>query len=376
MGLEFDDRNHRLGAVCQPGRGTWFRVWAPRPRSIELVLEGDSPAAEATVPLERDSEGYACHFALGVTPGARYLYRLTNARGEVSLRPDPASRYQPEGVHSASQVTLARGPSHFAGPSWRDYIFYELHVGTFCSEGSFDAVARGLERLQRLGISALELMPVAQFPGTRNWGYDGAYPFAAQNSYGGPDRLHALVEALHARGMAAVLDVVYNHLGPEGNYLAEFGPYFTDRYSTPWGKALNFDGADSGPVRRYFLENALYWLDEMGFDALRLDAIHGIVDTSACPFLAELADTVAALAEHRGRNLYLVAESDLYDVRVLRPTVTGGFGTTAQWSDDLHHALHARLSGERQGYYADFGSTAALATALNDNYVFSGQYSH
>jgi len=364
------------GAHFQLGDGTRFRVWAPRPRALELELTLAPGGDVRVLPLDRDGGGYAEVLVPEAAPGTRYRYRLLTADGAWISRPDPASRFQPEGVHGPSEVIAPHGVGVAApGRDWNEYVFYEAHIGTFTRAGTFAAAAAELPRLAALGITAFELMPVAQFPGGRNWGYDGVYPFAAQNTYGGPAALAALVAACHRASLAAVLDVVDNHLGPEGNYCAGFGPYFTSRYRTPWGDALNFDGPDSEPVRRFFLDNALYWLDEVGFDALRLDAIHGIFDQSAYPFLAELADTVAALAARRSRKLYLIAESDLNDVRALRPTADGGLGMPAQWSDDFHHALHARLTGERQGYYADFGGIGAVAAAVRDNFVYRGQYS-
>ena len=253
------------------------------------------------------------------------------------------------------------------------YIQYELHVGTYTPEGTFDAVIPRLDSLVELGMTAVELMPVAQFPGRRNWGYDGVFPFAAQESYGGPEGLKRLVDACHLRGLAVVLDVVYNHLGPEGNYLSDFGPYFSDRYRTPWGSAVNFDGPFSDEVRRFFQENALYWLREFHVDALRLDAIHGIMDFSASPFLSELAGAVRDLREEENRMAYLIPESDLNDARIVTPREEGGYGLDAQWSDDFHHALHTLLTGERDGYYGDFGGIGHMARAFTDGFVYSGQ---
>jgi maltooligosyltrehalose trehalohydrolase len=248
-------------------------------------------------------------------------------------------------------------------------------VGTFTPEGSFDAVIPHLQELEALGITTIEIMPVAQFPGSRNWGYDGVFPFAPQNTYGGPIGLQRLVNAAHATGLAVALDVVYNHLGPEGNYLGAYAPYFTDRYRTPWGKALNFDGAGSDEVRRFFLENALYWLENYHVDALRLDAIHGIFDFSALPFLAELKSTAADLSRRLGRQIHLIAESDLNDSRVILPGERGGYGMDAQWSDDFHHSVHTLLTGETNGYYRDFGRISHLAQTLREGWCYSGQYS-
>ncbi len=254
-------------------------------------------------------------------------------------------------------------------------MLYEIHVGAFTPEGTFDAAIPRLDLLKDLGVTALEIMPVAQFPGSRNWGYDGVYPYAVQHSYGGPDGLKRLVNACHRRGLAVVLDVVYNHLGPEGNYLADFGPYFTDRYKTPWGSALNFDGPFSDPVREYFIENALTWLREFHMDALRLDAIHGIVEFGARPFLAQLSRAVRKEAVRLNRPFYLIAESDLNDRRTVTPLEEGGAGLDAQWSDDFHHSLHALLTGEQGGYYRDFGRLEDLAIATSEGFVYSGRYS-
>jgi len=358
-----------LGASYLGGGRCRFLVWAPRARKVEVHLFAPQ---ERVAALEKKPHGYFEAVVEGVEPGSLYKYRL----GGTRERPDPASRHQPQGVHGPSQVVELPGPG--SGSGWRGLplerlVFYELHVGTFTPEGTFDAVIPHLDELKELGITAIELMPVAQFPGERNWGYDGVFPFAVQNSYGGPEGLQRLVRACHERGLAAVLDVVYNHLGPEGNCLGDFGPYFTDRYRTPWGLALNFDGPGNREVRRYFIENALTWFSAHEFDALRLDAIHGIFDQSARPFLAELAGAVRARARALGRPLYLIPESDLNDVRVLEARERGGFGHDAQWNDDFHHALHALLTGERNGYYQDFGEVAHLAQAFREGFVLSGQ---
>jgi maltooligosyltrehalose trehalohydrolase len=293
-------------------------------------------------------------------------------------RPDPASRLQPEDVHGPSEVVDARftwGESCWWGLPLREYIIYELHVGTFTPDGTFDAIIPHLPDLKALGITAVELMPVAQFPGTRNWGYDGVFPFAVQRSYGGPQGLKRLVDACHQLGLAVVLDVVYNHLGPEGNYLRDFGPYFTERYRTPWGAALNFDGPYSDDVRRFFIENALFWVTEFRIDALRLDAIHAILDHSAVPFLEELGQALHARAEQLNRRLYAIAESALNDTRIIRPRELGGFGLDAQWNDDFHHALRAVLTGDANGYYQDFGELQQLAKAFREGFIYTGEYS-
>jgi len=250
-----------------------------------------------------------------------------------------------------------------------------LHVGTYTAEGSFDAVIAHLPELAALGVTIIELMPVAQFPGSRNWGYDGVFPFAPQNSYGGPEGLQRLVNAAHQHGLAVALDVVYNHLGPEGNYLGEYGPYFTSRYQSPWGQAINFDGEASDEVRRFFIDNALYWLKEYHFDALRLDAVHGIFDFSALHFLAELKAAVTTLSSRLGRKIHVIAESDLNDSRLILPGERGGYALDAQWSDDFHHSVHTLLTKERNGYYEDFGTLSHLAETLRDGWYYHGQYS-
>jgi maltooligosyltrehalose trehalohydrolase len=254
-------------------------------------------------------------------------------------------------------------------------VMYEIHVGTFTAEGTFGDIVPRLRELKELGVNAIALMPVAQFPGARNWGYDGAYPYAVQDSYGGPDALKHLMNECHREGIAVVLDVVYNHLGPEGNYLSEFGPYFTERYQTPWGPAVNVDGPHSDEVRNFFIENALFWFREYHVDALRLDAIHAIHDMSAVPFLKMLAEQVYRFSQSDGRERYLIAESDLADATVLRPHDEWGYGFHAQWCDDLHHCTHTLLTGEQQGYYEDFGRPEDLMKCLQQGYVYTGQFS-
>jgi maltooligosyltrehalose trehalohydrolase len=254
-------------------------------------------------------------------------------------------------------------------------VVYELHIGTFTPKGTFDSAIDKLDELARLGITHIQLMPVAEFSGERGWGYDGTFIYAPHHAYGGPDGLKWFVNACHSRGLSVLLDLVYNHLGPAGNNLARFGPYFTDRYATPWGQAINFDGPDSDEVRRFFIENGLMWLRDYHFDGLRLDAVHAIIDTSAIHFLEQLASEVAALQAQVGRHLVLIAESDLNDPRVIQPQAIGGYGIHAQWNDDFHHALHSVLTGERDGYYVDFGSLSDLAKALKQVFVNDGRYS-
>ncbi len=361
-----------LGATPISG-GRWnFSVWAPRHERLELHLPGEHAASR---PMQRDALGYHSIVADDVQAGAKYLYGFGNSQE----RPDPASRRQPEGVHGPSELVDLRNfewtDGNWKGVPLEDSVFYELHVGTFTREGTFDAVRAALDQLAALGVTTIELMPIAQFPGNRNWGYDGVYPFAVQSSYGTPRDLQVLVNAAHSRGVAVALDVVYNHLGPEGNYLGQYGPYFTDHYKTPWGAALNFDGPNSDEVRHFFIQNALYWLENFHIDALRLDAIHGIFDASAIPFLAELSKAADALAARTGRIISLVAESDLNDARVLRCRCQGGFEMPSQWSDDFHHSVHTLLTGERSGYYEDFGDIQHLAGTLKQGWYYAGQYS-
>ncbi len=369
--MAVSDRNLSLGATYLGDGQCRFLVWAPDAERVQLHFVAPM---ERLVPLERRERGYHEGVVQGVEPGALYFYRLE----EDKERPDPASRFQPEDVHGPSQVISTAFPwqdGNWPGLPLEQYILYELHVGTFTPEGTFDAAIPYLDYLRRLGITAVEIMPVAQFPGSRNWGYDGVFPFAVQGSYGGAEGLKRLVDGCHRHGLAVVLDVVYNHLGPEGNYLPDYGPYFTDRYRTPWGLALNFDGPHSDEVRRYFLENALYWIRDFHLDALRLDAVHAIHDRSARPFLQELVEAVHQEAGRLGHPIHVIAESDLNDARLILPPELCGYGLDAQWSDDLHHALHVLLTGETSGYYRDFGHVDQLAKALREGYTFTGEYS-
>jgi maltooligosyltrehalose trehalohydrolase len=361
---------HHLGATPLSDGSCSFRVWAPRARRVEVKL-GDRGRIETLAPA---GHGYHAALLKHVEPGTPYTFRLD---GELE-RPDPSARLQSDGVHGPSRVVDLGHDWQDAG--WRGvplqaYVIYELHVGAFSRAGTFAGIVPELRRLKELGVTAIELMPVAQFPGRRNWGYDGVYPFAVQDSYGGPKGLQQLVDECHRAGLAVVLDVVYNHLGPEGNYLADFGPYFTDRYRTPWGSALNFDGPESEGVRTFFLQNALMWMEDFHIDALRLDAAHAIVDRSALPFLEELADTVHRRGEALGRRLYLIAESDLNDARMVRPSALGGHGLDGMWCDDFHHAAHVLLTGEKAGYYADYGGIEPLAEAFRSGMTNPGGYS-
>jgi maltooligosyltrehalose trehalohydrolase len=361
----------RLGAALLGEGLCRFYVWAPFARHVEVHILSSQ---EIVKPLERLAKGYHEVILSGVEAGSLYMYCLD---GEKE-RPDPASKYQPQGVHGPSEVTDSHFPwedGGWSGVPLKDYVIYELHVGAYTAEGNFEAIIPHLEELKGLGVTAIELMPVGQFPGSRNWGYDGVYPFAVQNSYGGPQALKRLVNACHLQGLAVVLDVVYNHLGPEGNYLWDFGPYFTDRYRTLWGSSINFDGPQSDEVRRFFVDNALYWVRDFHVDALRLDAVHAILDFSAKPFLQELAAAVHEEADALGRRIFLMPESALNDAKVIRSPELGGYGLDAQWNDDFHHALRTLVTGDRSGYYVDFGRMEHLAKALREGYVYSGQYS-
>jgi maltooligosyltrehalose trehalohydrolase len=362
--------NVRPGATPLGALGTEFHVWAPRARRIDVSLVDTGEQ----VALCEASAGWFS----GVLPcgsGARYRYVLDG----TAERPDPASRFQPEGVHGPSAVV------RFGDHEWRDAgfepvplrdaVLYELHVATFTPAGTFAAAVAELDDLASLGITAIEVMPVAQFPGSHNWGYDGVFPFAVQNTYGGPGAFQHFVDECHGRGLAVILDVVYNHLGPEGNVLPDFAPYLTDRYLTPWGPAVNLDGPGSDGVRHYLIANALQWFEDFHVDGLRLDAVHELIDRSARPFLSELAATVHDHAETTGRANWLIAESADNDPRVVSEPAVGGLGLHAQWNDDFHHAVHVALTGERSGYYGDYSGAADVARAMDQGFVYQGQYS-
>jgi maltooligosyltrehalose trehalohydrolase len=345
------------GAAVGPDGAVQFAVWAPYAERVTVrIVSGVRPGEWSLAP---GAHGVWEAVVEGVGAGADYLFRLTGRHGTLE-RPDPVSRHQPDGVHGPSRVVDPRGFSwsdaEWRAPAMADLILYELHVGTFTPAGTFDAAVEDLPRLRDLGINALELMPVAEFPGGRNWGYDGVYLYAPQSTYGGPDGLRRLVDAAHAIGIAVVLDVVYNHVGPEGSYLGDFGPYFTDRYRTPWGPAVNFDGPDSDEVRRWVVDNARYWVEEFHLDGLRLDAVHAIYDSSPVHIVAE----IAAAAGDR----WIIVETDTRDAGLVRERDAGGFGATAKWSDDFHHALHVALTGEHTGYYAGYHGLDDLATTL------------
>lgn len=353
-------------------QGCEFRAWAPHAREVRLRLLGGDGIAARELLMERADEGHFVAHA-SVRPGDRYFYVVD----QHQPAPDPVSRLLPLGVHGPTEIV---DPQDFAwsDASWRglqlqEYVIYELHVGTFTPQGTFDAAIEKLPYLKRLGITVLELMPVAAFPGAHNWGYDGVSPYAVQASYGGPEGLRRLVNAAHALGLGVILDVVYNHLGNEGNYLRLFGPYFTSIHRTPWGEAVNYDQDGSEGVRRYVIENALYWVREFHLDGLRLDAVQTIRDESSPHILAEIAENVSELAQHLGRRVCVMAETDENDAKLVRPQPDGGYGLDAVWSDDFHHAVHAFFTGERKGYYQDFGGSEQIARALNEGFVFQGE---
>lgn len=349
-----------------------FSVWAPEKESMQLLI---THPFESRITMVKDYQGYFSYRLEDTLPGCRYLFCPDN--GEHTF-PDPASDFQPDGVHGPSEVidhsAFRWSDSEWKGVPFRELIFYELHVGTFTTEGTFEAIIPRLDELAETGINAIELMPVCQFPGNRNWGYDGVYPYSVQNSYGGPQALKRLVNACHQKGIAIFLDVVYNHLGPEGNYLSCYGPYFTDQYSTPWGHALNFDGPWSDGVKDFFSDNPLHWFRNYHIDGLRLDAIHAIFDSGAKNFWEVLSEKVTFLQQQLGRVFYLVAECDYNSPKVVRPTECGGLGFDAQWLDDFHHALYVLLDEKGRDRYIDFGRMEQLAKAYTDGFVHSGEY--
>ncbi|GAB2678260.1 malto-oligosyltrehalose trehalohydrolase [Kribbella swartbergensis] len=345
-----------------------FRVWAPDASSVDLVLrDGRLPMHQAGAWWEREvaEAGHGTDYAFSVD-------------GSEPL-PDPRSPWQPDGVHGFSRVfdeDLFRWTdSEWTGRDVRGSVFYELHIGTFTPEGTLEAAAEHLDHLVTLGVEVVSLMPVAAFPGRHGWGYDGVHLYAVHEPYGGPEALQRFVSRCHKVGLAVCLDVVYNHLGPSGNRLAEFGPYFTDRHTTPWGPAVNLDDTGSNEVRRWICDNALRWFRSFHIDALRLDAVHALADDSPTHLLAQLSSETGELSKELGRPLGLVAESDLNDPRMVEPVDEGGLGMTAQWSDDFHHALHTLLTGERAGYYVDFGEPGVFAKTLTQVFLHDGSYS-
>ncbi|WP_175517290.1 malto-oligosyltrehalose trehalohydrolase [Planctomicrobium piriforme] len=360
-----------MGALRQPDGSVEWTLWAPLTKQVTLVVWRE---AERQSQVMTGCEGYHRARLTNLPDGTRYAYQVDGQQ-----YPDPASRSQPDGVHEPSAVY---SPERF---EWHDaewqgvprdeLVIYELHVGTFTPQGTFDAVIPRLPALKELGVTAIEIMPVGQFPGGRNWGYDGVLPYAAQNTYGGPAGLQRLVDAAHQAGLAVLLDVVYNHFGPEGNYLSKFGPYFTHAYHTPWGDAVNFDGPDSDPVRQYVIDNACMWVRDFHCDGLRLDAVHAIYDFGARPLLAEISAAVQAIAKEQTRPVHVIAESDQNDPRLIDPPEKYGFGLTGVWADEFHHCVRALLAGDNQGYFQAFGSIDDLAQAYERVFVYDGRYS-
>lgn len=348
-----------------------MRVWAPLANSVSLHIE----ESDTVLPLQQEGMGYWHLTTAVLQQGMKYGFMLD---AQKSL-PDPASLLQAEGVHGLSTAIDVKQfhwtDEHWQNPGLNEYMIYEVHTGTFTSEGTFSAIEAKLNYLIELGITAIEIMPVAQFPGERNWGYDGVFPFAVQQSYGGPHGLQQLVNTCHQKGLAVILDVVYNHMGPEGNYLGQYGPYFTEKYHTPWGGAINFDDAWCDGVREYFIENALMWFRDFHIDALRLDAVHAIKDFSPVHILQEIKEHADQLMQATNRRHYLIIECDLNDTRFIQSSTAGGYGMDAQWTDEFHHALRVTAGQERNGYYADFNGITHLAKAYRDAYVYDGQYS-
>lgn len=358
-----------IGVTFQDGTAN-ILVWAPKAHHVSIAFQNSDHA------LTRHEFGYWKLITHGLKPGDSYEFVLDHDK----LLPDPASLAQPDGVHGAS---LAMNTELFQwhDQQWKNealdsYILYEIHVGTFTPLGTFAGVIEKIPYLKELGITAIELMPVACFPGNRNWGYDGVYPFAVHSTYGGATGLQTLVDACHQAGIAVVLDVVYNHVGPEGNYLSNFGPYFTTKYSTPWGEAINYDDRGCDGVRQFIIENVLMWFRDFHIDALRLDAVHAIKDLSTKHILQEIREAVDELMEATGKTHYLIAELDLNDAKFISPLEEGGYGMDTQWIDEFHHALRVTTGQSQQGYYEDFNGIEHLAKAFRDAYVYDGQYSH
>lgn len=353
----------RLGAIYDPKKGMCeFNVWAPHKKRVSLILEDKEYSMS-------NFSGYWQTY-IKAKPGARYYFKVDNLK-----RPDPASRSQPLGVHGPSEIinpTFSWQDKNWENILLKNLIIYELHVGAFTKEGTFEAIIPRLNDLKKTGINAIELMPIAQCPGKRNWGYDGVFPFAVQNSYGGASQLKKLVNACHKKGIAVILDVVYNHLGLEGNYLNDYAPYFTDNYKTPWGPAINFDDSYCDEVRDFFIENALYWLKEFHMDGLRLDSVPSIFDLSARPFLMQLSERIEKEVD---KKVHLIAESYINKSALIKSRKSGGYGLNAEWLEDFHRALHSLITGERAGYYLDYGSLGKLVKCINHGHVFDGLYS-
>lgn len=351
-----------------------FRIWAPKAEGAELALiEGEQPRR---FKLRDEGHGYLVSEPILAPSGTLYGFYLE--AGNNKLYPDPASRRQPKGVHGPSEVVdfdeAEFGDWH--GRTMEGAVIYEVHLGTFTAEGTLSAAIGKLDYLRDLGVNTIELMPLNQTPGDRNWGYDGVLPFALFRAYGEPDDLRKFIDRAHERGMAVIVDVIYNHLGTEGNYLDKFFPVFTEHHHTPWGPAINFDDLQADGVKNYWLQNVKMWLEAYGADGLRIDAVHAIKDYSATHFLEHIAMVAEKIGEEQHREIILIAECDLNAPRYVRSLLQGGYGMSGQWVDEFHHALHTLLTGEQIGYYEDFGEVQQLGRALRDGYVYTGQYSH
>ncbi|MGZ8517255.1 MAG: malto-oligosyltrehalose trehalohydrolase [Chitinophagaceae bacterium] len=368
---EIDVLKRGIGVNLNKENKATINIWAPLAEKVEVEVRGKIEKLS----LSKTEDGYWQLITDDVKDGDSYKICI-NDNDSI---PEPTSLSQPEGIHGFSQA-IRLNSFRWSDNDWNnllleDYLIYEVHTGAFTKEGTFAAIETKLDYLKELGITAIEIMPIAQFPGSRNWGYDGVFPFAVQNSYGGAKGLQQLVDACHQKGLAVILDVVYNHLGPEGNYLDNYGPYFTDKYQTPWGTAINFDDAWCDGVRRYFIENALMWLRDFRIDALRLDAVHAIKDFSTVHILQEIKTHTDKLMEATGRRHYLIVESDLNDTRFINSIEKGGYGMDAQWNDEFHHALRVTSGEAPKGYYSDFNGIQDLAKAYKDAYVYDGQFS-
>ncbi|WP_437545036.1 malto-oligosyltrehalose trehalohydrolase [Sorangium sp. So ce367] len=370
------ERRLPVGAEVLVGKGVHFRVWAPARRKVEVVLEA-GPGSGGAAPLRPEEGGYFAGLVASAASGTRYRFRLDD--GET-LYPDPASRSQPEGPHGPSEVidpgAFSWSDAAFRGAPLKGQVVYEMHIGTFTREGTWESAARELPELARIGISLIELLPIAEVPGRFNWGYDGVNLFAPTRLYGSPDDLRRFVDAAHRAGIAVILDVVYNHLGPDGNYIGQFsGDYFTDRHKTDWGAAINFDGPRSEAVREYFIANAGYWIDEFHLDGLRLDATQNIYDGSKDHILAAIARRVREAA--KGKETFLVAENESQEEWLIRAAERGGYGLDAIWNDDFHHSAKVALTGRSEAYYSDHeGSPQELLSALKHGFLFQGQRYH
>lgn len=374
--MEIDILKRKIGLNFNENGDAEIRLWAPLAAQVSILIE----ARELTLQLLDEGYGYWYLQTDQVRKHDQYRFSITPlAGGEILKRADPASLFQEEGPNGPSTAfnvnAFSWTDAGWKGVDLNDLIIYELHTGTFTPNGDFAAIETKLDYLVELGITAVEIMPVAQFSGNRNWGYDGVFPFAVQNTYGGPSSLQHLVNACHAKGLAVILDVVYNHVGPEGNYFSDFGEYFTDKYHTPWGKAINFDDANCDAVRNFFIENALMWFRDFHIDALRLDAVHAIKDLSPVHILSEIKLHTDKLSEISGRSYQLIVELDLNDERYIRSQSEYGYGMDAQWVDEFHHALRVCTGQAKEGYYSDFSGVADLAKSYQDAYVYTGQYS-